>query len=168
MIMNGLSQGGGSDSRVPVIYTTSYVGTGTYGEKNPTIWTFDFVPLYIQVLNYSFEQFGTLYFYDFPFVGTDVSGATNFVPSKNWIDCSQLTTEYTQRGCFHPRYRVDTNEWNVETQNNNYIKKSEDGKTIYFYNTSRPDWQFNTGNSTANYKSNFTYYILALGYKEEA
>lgn len=168
MIMNGLSQsGGGSDSRIPVIYTTSYVGTGTYGEKNPTIWTFDFVPLYIQVLNYSFEQFGTLYFYDFPFIGTNVSGATNFEPSKNWIDCSQLTTEYTQRG-FRPRYSTSTNQWNVESQDRNYIKKSEDGKTIYFYNTGSEDLQFNAGNNTATHRSNFTYYILALGYKEEA
>lgn len=44
MIMNGLSQGRGSDTRVPVIYTTSYVGTGTYGQNNPNTLTFDFVP----------------------------------------------------------------------------------------------------------------------------
>ena len=58
MIMNGLSQGGGSDSRVPVIYTTSYVGTGAgTNSSNPVVLTFDFIPEFVYISrNYNSSQ----------------------------------------------------------------------------------------------------------------
>ena len=156
MIMNGLSQRGGSDSRVPVIYTTSYVGTGTCGVNNPTTLTFDFVPEIVIIsgdwryksgsYNHS-ENLPTLIFTPYTTSSTIYYG-TNYEQSKIYF-------------------------------NNMYFSVSEDKKTFNFY---RDDYgaYINIGNTVTGYgaaltgpesqynRSGTTYHVLALGYKEEA
>lgn len=159
MIMNGLSQGGGTDSRVPVIYTTSYVGTGTSGSSNPNTLTFDFVPefIWIYALDYSFKTNGTgRTFQSLLRYGTNSSsgGPTNFP----FCICANLTTNYEN---YKGLYYYD-NSGPVNT----YVKKSNDGKTIswYYSYAGSAEGQFNRADQ--NY--NFTYHVLAIGYKEEA
>ena len=162
MIMNGLSQGGGSDSRVPVIYTTSYVGTGTYGKNNPNTLTFDFVPEVIiwlgRITKYSIDNY---------FTGSVWGNTSQGCLPLTHIITSLLTTDYNKFG--GPSfYGFVSNSYDCSDQTQlssykNYAKKSSDGKTIYWYRdsgTSVPQLQANI--------SGHTYYVLALGYKEES
>ena len=157
MIMNGLSQGGGSDSRVPVIYTTSYVGTGTSGQNNPNTLTFDFVPEFIWIYaiyqsnktNESQRTFESLLRCKITSSSND--GPTNFP----FCMCANLTTNYEKYKGF---MYVNAPEYF-------FTKKSEDGKTIsWYYNATYGAMeQFNRNDQYYNY----TYHVLAIGYKEE-
>lgn len=148
MIMNGLSQGGGSDSRIPVIYTTSYVGTGTSGQNNPNTLTFDFVPEFIWIYgssNPSHTAYSTQYIG--PATG---SGSTPIFPM---FVIERLTTSYTVgQPTLTGEFGYNGNSYIC------YSKKSSDSRTIYWYNPMGA--QANDNGST--------YYVLVLGYKEES
>ena len=158
MIMNGLSQGGGSDSRVPVIYTTSYVGTGTSGKDNPNTLTFDFVPEFIWIywMDYSFKSNGGSRTVS-SLIRTASNSSSGGPTSFPFCMCANLTTDYEN-------YKGFT--YSASSSSYVFIKKSEDGKTIsWYYNTTyNAAEQFNSNDS--NY--NFTYHVLAIGYKEES
>ena len=105
------------------IQAGSYVGTGTYGESHPNSLTFDFEP----VMMAFFAADGTLsqgryQYYDYPHIATLQSLTTNYQP-----------------GCFF-----------------NYggslflVKKSSDGKTIYWY-TDSAIFQLNESGKTYKY-----------------
>lgn len=156
MIMNGLSQGGGSDSRIPVIYTTSYVGTGTSGQNNPNTLTFDFVPGLIWIYQLDIKTSSNSSINSLlRSPGSGSEDPTNFP----FCMCSNLTTDYKSNKGF--QYH-----WNEGTMEYLYIKKSEDGKTIswYYDHNNRAEEQFNSSSPGAT----FTYHVLALGYKEES
>lgn len=156
MIMNGLSQGGGSDSRVPVIYTTSYVGTGTSGSSNPNTLTFDFVPEFIwiyqlDVKNSSNSSINSL---------LHSSGSGTEIPTNfPFCMCSNLTTDYKNNKGFQYYCNAGAMEYL-------YVKKSEDGKIIswYYDHNNRATEQFNSSSPG----STVTYHVLAIGYKEES
>lgn len=148
MIMNGLSQGGGSDSRVPVIYTTSYVGTGTSGQNNPNTLTFDFVPEFIWIYG-SYNPLYTAYNTQY------ISSATgsSLTPVFPMFVIERLTTSYTVgQPTLVSDFGYDGNLYIC------YSKKSSDSRTIYWYNPIGA--QANDNGST--------YYVLAIGYKEES
>lgn len=158
MIMNGLSQGGASDNRVPVIYTTSYVGTGTSGQKNPNTLTFDFVPEFIWICaidhssktQESDRNLESLL--RCKITSSSNEGPTNFP----FCMCANLTTNYENyKGFMY-----------MDAPNYTFVKKSEDGKTIsWYYNSNYSSMeQFNKSD---NYR-NYIYRVLAIGYKEEA
>lgn len=151
MIMNGLSQGGGSDSRVPVIYTTSYVGTGTYGVNNPNTLTFDFVPEFIWILNKFSFQPDKPYRVDSLIDTSSGSSTINFSGSP-YVITSLLSTTYENYKGF-----MMYGQWNTT-----WIKKSEDGKTISWYSTLGGWYQYNDNNFSPLYT------VLAIGYKEES
>ena len=147
MIMNGLSQGG-SDSRVPVIYTTSYVGTGTYGVNNPNTLTFDFIPEFIWIYG-SFNPSHTVY--DTQYISSATGSSSISIFPMFVIE--RLTTSYTVG------QPILTGEFGYD--NLSYVcysKKSSDSRTIYWYNPVGAQ-----GNDNGR-----TYYVLAIGYKEEA
>lgn len=162
MIMNGLSQGGGSDSRVPVIYTTSYIGTGTSGQNNPTSLTFDFIPSFIWIysLDQAYKNTGTNRTITSQLqTQSSSSSSTSGGPTNlPFCNCNDLTTNYENyKGLFY---------WQTSSWDKIYIKKSEDGKTIswYFNTTYNSKEQFNQADQYQDY----TYHVLALGYKEES
>lgn len=164
--------GGGSDSRVPVIYTTSYVGTGTYGSSNPTTLTFDFVPEIVIWYRYSYPKLKSN--------SSDVDltslltyyGNGGYYTSTgfdNLIITADLTTAYQPgQGFFCGNKSYDFSSYDAM---GSYAKKSSDGKTIYWYNTLAPQYQCNVkdiqSGGSSTYKA-MTYYILAIGYKEES
>lgn len=148
MIMNGLSQGGSSDSRIPVIYTTSYVGTGTYGQNNPNTLTFDFVPEFIWI--YGLYDPSNISYNKVYLCNTAGGGSTSIFPM---FVIEKLTTSYTVG---QPTFLGQTGYDGASYVC--YSKKSSDNKTIYWYSTV---------SAQANDK-NKTYYVLALGYKEES
>ena len=158
MIMNGLSQGGGSNSRVPVIYTTNYLGTGTWGVNNPNTLTFDFVPEFIWIywIDQSFKSNGGSRTVDSLIrisSNSSSGGPTNFP----FCMCNTLTTDYKNYQGF---------SYFQSDYSHVFIKKSEDGKTISWYydaNYSVASLQFNSNDQNYNY----IYYVLAIGYKEE-
>ena len=154
MIMNGLSQGGGSDSRVPVIYTTSYVGTGTSGQNNPTSLTFDFIPSFIWIALGD----GTVYENGNSGIGYSTLTQSSVYVGMPIIFCDNLTTSYKETFMYCSYY--------FETQKNIYAKKTSDGKTISWYITNS-DGSIQASNVQYNY-SNTTYHVLAIGYKEES
>ena len=161
MIMNGLSQGG-SDSRVPVIYTTSYVGTGTYGNSNPNTLTFDFVPEIIIWLG-RIAKYGTDNYFTGAVWGNSSYGC---LPLTHMVT-SLLTTDYSKLGgpsfYNHINNAYYSSDQAQYSSYKNYAKKSSDGKTIYWYRDSGTSVETLQANS-----KNITYYVLALGYKEES
>lgn len=153
MIMNGLSQGGGSDSRVPVIYTTSYVGTGTYGKNNPNTLTFDFVPEMVII-----SQSGS-------FVKT-WSGQDYIYgdPIKLVFMISQLPVSTTYIQDYTLVYRNTTESFGAGTNNLCYRRNSNN--SIQWYCSDGNN--LNDGNILQRNYSGHTYHVLAIGYKEEA
>ena len=150
MIMNGLSQGGGSDSRVPVIYTTSYVGTRTYGKDNPNTLTFDFVPEFIWIV-YKIEYQNNNPIEVKSLLDLTSSSSTTYT-GVPFIITSTLSTTYEQYKGLHMRGNY----------NNTWVRRSEDKKSISWYNTFGSYAQYN-GDMYAS-----TYHVLAIGYKEES
>lgn len=115
------------------IASGSYTGTGTYGKDNPTSLTFDFVPKFVFMTGYQKSSSVMPFFYD--------------ANSKSiyGIDVAMLTTSYKAGLGF--RYGSSSGSM--------YSKKSDDGKTIYWYETTGAAYQTNT--------SGYTYYWVAIG-----
>lgn len=111
--------------------TVSYVGTGTYGADNPNEITFDFVPKIVAMVAST-----SAYGYYEELLGRD----------------AYITTLYTEA--------IETTFGKYEgfsryyTQGNSYGKKSEDGKTFYWYSITNANEQFND--------SGATFYCVAL------
>lgn len=117
----------GDKARAQVV---SYVGTGTYGADNPNSLTFDFPPKVVMFLR-GYEkgstQFGHL--------------TVSHSDDNKVVTPESLATTYTRYNGFGGPF-------------GSYAKKSEDGKTIFWYNE-QPGTQ---GNNTG-----YTYYFLAIG-----
>ena len=143
MILNNTlttTGGGGADNiRTPIIY--SYVGTGTYGPDHPNVITLDFEPVFIQVLFLvPIKSTNNLNYILNPYDSDNLTGG------RTYMITNSLTTSYQANQGLKANYRFD---------NTDYAKRSEDGKTIYWYiNGSEPApyQQFND--------SNYTYYLL--------
>lgn len=109
----------------------SYKGTGLYGKENACQATFSFVPRIVIMLN-------------------AIENIADFKDSIMVLD--ELTTEYADNCGFHVN-----SGYNITGRTKG--KKSEDGKTIYWYMT---------GNESYNSSSYFynsagsTYYLLAI------
>lgn len=117
----------GDKARVRVV---SYVGTGTYGADNPNSLTFDFPPkvvMFLRGYKKGFTQFGRL--------------TVSHSDDNKVVTPESLATTYTRYNGFGGPF-------------GSYAKKSEDGKTIFWYNE-QPSTQ---GNDTG-----YTYYFLAIG-----
>lgn len=141
------TEGGGSDSRIPVIYTTSYVGTGTSGKDNPNTLTFDFVPEMVVIR----AQEGFIY-----------KNTAN--PNSINMHSMDLSFFVWVKGTNIMYVRGYPNEfgeypYNTITLDNNIIKWYADGHGVN-YKYYWPGVQMNF--------SNFTYNVLAIGYKEES
>ena len=112
----------------PRIETGSYVGTGTYGASNPNTLTFGFAP-HLVIMYYADGRYsGNLRPYD------DLSVA---VVPMDFITTSYLhTNSPTVTG-----YSADYT----------YSKKSDDGKTLFWYNTRNAMGQLNNTNDNVFY-----------------
>lgn len=109
------------------IQTGSYVGTGTYGESNPCSLTFDTPPKLVWLTSYISS--GTRKLFD-----TWDGRRTPF------MDSAILTTSYLQPLGFGLRQPQLP-----------YGKKSNDGKTIYWYNAEGVLYQYNETGDIYNY-----------------
>lgn len=114
----------------------SYVGTGTYGSSNPNSLTFDFAPKFVMLFGWVSNNSSAL------FAGSYGSSchlvmATDFLPA----DAYKFGDGFA-----------------LNSTSNAYGKKSADGKTIYWYNTSNDGYQANGGG--------YRYYYMAIGYEE--
>lgn len=111
----------------------AHMGTNTYGESNPTVLSFSFVPKVVFLMGRHGKT---------PYDGIGYNYAGDYCI----MDCTSLTTSWqvstATRGFFGAYSSV-------------YYKKSSDGKTVYTYCSNGAINQFNdTGN---------TYYFLAIG-----
>lgn len=117
----------GDKARVQVV---SYVGTGTYGESNPCRLTFDFPPkvvMFLRGYKKGSTQFGNL--------------TASHSDDNKIVTPESLVTTYTRYNGFGDPF-------------GSYAKKSEDGKTIFWYNEQ---------SSTQGNDTGYTYYFLAIG-----
>ena len=117
----------GDKARVQVV---SYVGTGTYGESNPCRLTFDFPPkvvMFLRGYKKGSTQFGNL--------------TASHSDDNKIVTPESLVTTYTRYNGFGGPF-------------GSYAKKSEDGKTIFWYNEQ---------SSTQGNDTGYTYYFLAIG-----
>lgn len=117
----------------------SYAGKGLYGESNPCTLTFSFAPKVIM------------------FVGAMSN-------SNQWHSIDKLSADSTTVTICNDKVLTDTLTTSYKNYNgfytNNafssaYIKKSEDNKTVMWYNTSVSKYQLND--------SAFTYYFMGIG-----
>ena len=154
MIMNGLSQGGGSYNRVPIIYNTSYVGTGTYGVNNPTTLTFDFVPEIVIISGDWRYKSGS---YE---VSDDLS-VLIFTPYTTSSTICYRTWEGGKIYFGIMRFSISKNKKIF----NFYV----DNSAYYIYIGSNIQGSQTSLGSQGQYnRSGITYHVLAIGYKEEA
>lgn len=119
----------GDKARVQVL---SYVGTGTYGSSNPNSLTFDFVPKVVIFL-----------------VGYYVSGNSVlcYLDSEYYRDSRVVVMSAVKVDKYTPvGFGLSLQAW---------AKKTPDGKTIFWYNTSNQEVQANI--------SGVRYHFLALG-----
>ena len=124
------------------IQAGSYVGTGTYGAKNPCSLTFDFVPSVIMILG----GLATDKYYIYNGQG---SGANDYY-GQSAILLSEVTTSYQQyRGLGICGYFTSSGI------NFCYGKKSSDGKTFYWYSNSDKVTQYND--------KTMTYWYMGIG-----
>ena len=135
--------GGGTDSRVPVIYTTSYVGTGTYGNNNYVNITFDFQPEII-IISDGYDKYK----------GQPVI----FSPYNNgWTNRFFLD----QNAAFYLMSIYSIFDFTTNTLS---FKSSS-----YFYlNVSNTYFNSNNNATYSLNNSGTTYHVLAIGYKEES
>lgn len=112
------------------ILTGSYVGTGTYGANNPNQLRFDFAPKLLWVVA--------------KWDGLSYTSILHFADGESITLGEFLTTEYKSGAGLKS---------DVSTTSS-YGKKSEDGKTIYWYNTNSADSQLNS--------ASYNYYWVAL------
>lgn len=108
----------------------SYVGTGTHGADNPNSLTFGFAPKFLVMVAYARSSDNALF--------TENDMTDNIFPVQ-----AALTT-----------YKKNA-AWTATGNSTVYGKKSEDGKTVFWYHTSGASDQFNTSGST--------YYYVAIG-----
>lgn len=116
---------------VPKIITGSYAGTGTYGANNPNQLSFDFAPKLLWVVA--------------KWDGLSYTSISHFADGESITLGEFLTTEYKSGAGI----KSDT------STTPSYGKKSEDGKTIHWYNTNSADSQLNS--------ASYNYYWIALG-----
>lgn len=115
------------------IELVSYTGTDTAGEANPCSVTFSFAPkIAVMICGYCSTP--------------SVSGNSSYMRA---INCDYLTTEYKERMSFYD----DSQQYSPK----HYAKKSEDGKTIYWYVAD------DTGVSRQYNSSTTVYTLLAIG-----
>ena len=112
------------------IQTGSYVGTDTYGSDNPCSLTFDFIPKFIIFTNIKTDNGNQL---------STLDNTTAYIMLSTQI----LTTAYVEGAGF-----------GYKGNRRPYGAKSEDGKTIYWWNQTAAG-QFNA--------QNYTYYWVAFG-----
>ena len=121
--------------------TGSYVGTGTFGINNPTVFTFQFAPKLFFVLGRMM--------YD---------GANN--------DNPYFVGSYSSSNAFSPLLALDAFDTTYKRFDflgqKPYLKKSSDGKTIYIYSEDSADKQFNERRVYSSGKA-LTYYYAAIG-----
>lgn len=101
------------------IVTGSYIGTGTYGAKNPNSITFDFAPILFWVVKYRVE------------------GNTYFAQEENespMIYTPILSENYTEGGGFY----------NDSAASRSYAKVADNGKTIIWYHADNASKQLNS------------------------
>ena len=123
-----------ANSRAQIV-TGSYVGTGTYGASNPCSLTFDFPPKLFCI--FSSTSISNTELNDV----SDPNGAFR-VSTINLIVTSYLTTNYRKS----MNYLAFAGDNHVSSRS--YIKKSADGKTIFWYNIgSNSTLQFNAPNT---------------------
>jgi len=113
-------------SMIGRVQVASYKGDNTYGENNPTSITFEFPPKYVRLVGCTDGD--TLAF------NWDTTVARELLPFL-------LPTDFKPR-CGFGYYLTS------------YCKRSEDGKTITWYNTQDAGSQVNLG---------LTYYFLGIG-----
>lgn len=127
----------------------AYTGTGTiYDANNPARVTFDFAPKTIILLGWESKSLNTTTNQTYITQSSVIGSAYNRL--ENVIFCDTLTTEY----------KTTITAGFVNQSNNNtparYAKKSEDGKTIYWYA------QGSNALDQCNY-AGYTYYVLGIG-----
>ena len=115
------------------IQTGSYVGTGTYGSDNPCSLTFDFTPKFIIFTNLKADN-------------GECFNSFSSAPGASYmmLNTQVLTTAY-----------VEGTGFGFEKDRKPYGAKSEDGKTIYWWNLDSGSHQLNSQNNT--------YYWVAFG-----
>jgi hypothetical protein len=119
-VMSGVLQAWSKDRPVDTkIVTGSYIGTGTYGAKNPNSITFDFAPILFWVVKYRVE------------------GNTYFAQEENespMIYTPILSENYTEGGGFY----------NDSAASRSYAKVADNGKTIIWYHADNASKQLNS------------------------
>ena len=112
----------------PKIETGSYVGTGTYGASNPNTLTFGFAP-YLVIMYYADGRYsGNLRPYDdLPVAVVPMDFITTSYSHTNSPAVTGYSADYT------------------------YSKKSDDGKTLFWYNTRNAMGQLNNTNDNVFY-----------------
>lgn len=114
------------------VVTGSYIGTGKYGADYPNSLTFEREP--VAVILYATWQnnnFGNLI-------------SSNFLSGGSVVILEQLSTSYKPRSGL-----------NLNHGAHDYGRKSEDGKTIYWYNTEKEA-------TKQNNSPEFKYYYFAI------
>lgn len=122
------------DAKGAKIATGSYTGTGTYGSSNPNSLTFGFAPKVVFYLGRK----------DSDNILTHLLN-TNATTNRFMMPMGEMPTSYKMGWGFG------------YTDSSSVLRgqRSEDGKTISWYNSSNAD---NQNNSSA-----YTYYYLAIG-----
>lgn len=119
-VMSGVLQAWSKDRPVDTkIATGSYIGTGTYGAKNPNSITFDFAPILFWVVKYR------------------VKDSTFFAQEENespMIYTPILSENYTEGGGFY----------SGSAASRSYAKVADNGKTIIWYHEDDVSKQLNS------------------------
>ena len=124
-----------TDTKAKIV-TGSYTGTGKSGSSNPNSLTFDSVPKMVLMLGYKTSS--TIKF----LTGWESSNTTD---RYHAMFPEMLTTSYVENVGFGQI-------WNSSL----YGKRSADGKTIYWYNTSSDAfYQYNSSSVTFYYAAIF-------------
>lgn len=124
---------------IPKIALGSYIGTGLYGEDNPTSLTFDFVPKILWVYG---RMSSTTDVWINTTRTTSATGVTAIM-----INVEVLTTDYSQRGFTFS---------GGDSSSRIYTKKSDDEKTI--------TWYFGDSNVASSLnQDNVEFYFMAIG-----
>lgn len=112
---------------IPNIEFGSYTGAGKYGSSNPNSLTFSFAPKYVWItggfVNAPYWTPRSLY--------ANSASSLIYVPS--------MPTSYS------------IERYTLGTVSNGYGKRSTDGKTIYWYNTSNAENQLNYSGGVYHY-----------------
>lgn len=108
----------------------SYVGTGTYGASTPSSLTFGFAPKILWI--YAVSTVGTSQYNRLPYV-TNSPSTSDSSTTLMLLPLYRLNTSYKQG--YSPSMGSPIT--------NAYAKVSEDGKTVYWYNTSNAPQQRN-------------------------